>query len=250
MTGHALFNEVFLSEIRVGTSDVIGGLNNGWAVANSTLAFERAGLGAGGGGAEGGAFPGAIAGQLGNRAGDHVSAKKRRSTPTANGAASAVGPAAGIKMYVDLAKGNGSINRPSIRQDLMRLHTLHEIGRMGNLRAKAAKAAGQDVPGFGNMAKLSMSEIVRQTRDVGLAILGAQGTLHSYESEGWAAIDEATGNPFIRVVTEAALFAQGPPIYGGTDQIQKNILGERVLGLPKEPNQDKVTPFKDLPKNA
>lgn len=250
MTGHALFNEVFLSEIRVSTSDVVGGLNNGWAVANSTLAFERAGLGAGGGGAEGGAFPGAIAGQLGNRAGDHVSSKKRRATPTANGSSAQIGPAAGIKLYVDLAKGNGSIERPNIRQDLMRLHTLHEIGRMGNLRAKAAKAAGQEVPGFGNIAKLSMSEIVRQTRDVGLGILGASGTLHSYDAEGWGAIDEATGNPFIRLVTEAALFAQGPPIYGGTDQIQKNILGERVLGLPKEPNQDKVTAFKDLPKNA
>ena len=74
MTGRALFNEVFLTEARVGGDAIIGGLNNGWAVANTTLAFERAGLGAGGGSARGSsaAVPGSIAGDLGKRAGDLV----------------------------------------------------------------------------------------------------------------------------------------------------------------------------------
>ncbi len=54
MTGHAMFNEVFLADARVHDDALIGGLNNGWAVANTTLAFERAGLGAGGGSAAGG----------------------------------------------------------------------------------------------------------------------------------------------------------------------------------------------------
>jgi hypothetical protein len=56
--------------------------------------------------------------------------------------------------------------------------------------------------------------------------------------------------PGLAQVTESALFAQGPPIYGGTDQVQRNIIGERVLGLPKEPGPAKETPFKDLPKNG
>src|SRR5207253_3247820 len=73
MTGRSLFNEVFLTDARVGDDAIIGGLNKGWAVANTTLAFERAGLGAGGGSAgTGPAPPGTVAGDLDRRARDLV----------------------------------------------------------------------------------------------------------------------------------------------------------------------------------
>ena len=132
----------------------------------------------------------------------------------------------------------------------MKLYTLNEIGRINGLRVKAEKEAGRDIPGMGNISKLSMSEIMRLTRDLGLQIVGAAGMLHAYNGEDRKTLDEATGNPFLGMVTEMALFAQAPPIYGGTDQVQRNIIGERVLGLPKEPNDDKVRPFSELPKNA
>src|SRR5205823_10241274 len=71
MTGRSLFNEVFMTEARVPDDAVIGGVNKGWAVANTTLAFEPAGLGAGGGSAGGGAaVRGTGAGNLDKRAGD------------------------------------------------------------------------------------------------------------------------------------------------------------------------------------
>jgi alkylation response protein AidB-like acyl-CoA dehydrogenase len=101
-----------------------------------------------------------------------------------------------------------------------------------------------------NLAKLAMSDMMRLTRDLGLRIVGAAGMLHAYDSKDNAALEKATGNPFLPMVTGTALWAQAPPIYGGTDQIQKNIIGERVLGLPKEPNNDKTMPFSELPKNA
>ena len=55
-----------------------------------------------------------------------------------------------------------------IRQDLARLYTLGEIGRFNGLRVKAVKEQGGDIPGMPNVAKLSMSQIVRLTRDLGL----------------------------------------------------------------------------------
>ena len=248
MTGHALFNEVFMEEAVVPEGAVVGGLNNGWAVANTTLMNERAGLGSGGGHAAGGAAtPGTVVNDLVRRAGDFV--------PTEGGRRKRGGGGGGMfggsyNLLVDLAKGNGKINDPRIRQDLMKLHTLNELGRMHSMRAKAAKAIGQDVPGLPNISKLSMSEIVRQQRDLGLRILGPLGMLHGYTPDQQAALNEATGNPFTGMITGIALFAQAPPIYGGTDQVQKNIIGERVLGLPKEPNNDKTAAFRDLPKNA
>ena len=152
-------------------------------------------------------------------------------------------------MLTELAKASGAIDDSTVRQDLMRLHTLQEIGRMNTLRLKALKAKGEDIPGFGNIGKLSMSDMMRLQRDLGLRIIGASGMLHAYGTDGREALNEATGQPFNGVVTEMALFAQAPPIYGGTDQVQRNIIGERVLGLPKDPGFDRATPFRQRPKH-
>ena len=89
-------------------------------------------------------------------------------------------------MLIELAKANGKIDDPLIRQDLMRLHILNEIARQTNQRAKALRAVGKEIPGMGNMAKLAMSHILRLSRDVGLRIVGPYGTLHSYTDVGRA----------------------------------------------------------------
>jgi alkylation response protein AidB-like acyl-CoA dehydrogenase len=246
MTGHAMFNEVFMSDARVADAAIIGGKNNGWAVANSTLMHERAGLGAGGGGGGGfGAIPGTVAQHLERRAGDFVAARAEGRPKRREGARAST-----AQLLIGMAQNNGRITDPIIRQGLAKLHTLGEIGRYNAERVKAAKAAGREIPGMGNIAKLSMSDIVRTQRDLGLQIVGPYGTLHAYDDESKKLLDAATGNPFLAAVTTTALYAQAPPIYGGTDQIQRNIIGERVLGLPKEPNNDKTMPFSELPKNA
>ncbi len=241
LTGNALFNEVFLSEAKVRADAVVGEVNGGWAVANTTLAHERAGLGAGGGPVASAALPGQVAGHLGRRAGDVVGAPPARQL--------ARGPRT-VTLLADTARRRRRHDDPLVRQGLARLHILSELGRLNAERLKAARARGRDIPGMANIAKLAMSEIVREQRDLGLEVLGPYGTLHAYDAAGQGQLEELTGDRSMAAITSAALYAQAPSIYGGTDQIQRNILAERVLGLPKEPRSDVEVPFSSLPKNA
>jgi len=248
MTGHALFSEVFFSDAHVGKEAIINGLNNGWAAANTTLMFERNSLGAGGGGGANFAPAGQKSGQLGRRVGDFApktDASAQRRAPA--------GPRqrmSGATMFIGLAKGNGSWENPVIRQKLAHLHIIGEIGRLNTERHKAVRSSGGDIPGIANISKLLMSEIVRLSRDLGLQIVGAQGLLAAQTPDEQKVIDDATGNPFLAGITGTALMAQAPPIYGGTDQIQMNVIGERVLGLPKEPRTDNLLPFNEIPRNG
>jgi alkylation response protein AidB-like acyl-CoA dehydrogenase len=228
MTGRALFSEVFFDEARVSNDAIIGGLNEGWKVANTTLAFERAGLGGGGSGAGGGAFPGKKGGVLEARAGDLV---------TGVGRGRAVQPSVfggSFQVLRGIADKLGRVDDPVVRQRLAELYVLNELGRITSLRAKALRAAGGAIGGEGNLAKLLMSRIIRLARDLGPAILGPEGMLTGEQTTGGGTVQEMT------------LFSPGPSIYGGTDEIQKNIIGERVLGLPKEPGPPKDTPFREL----
>jgi len=249
LTGHAMFNETFMTDARVPVDRLIGGLNRGWAVANTTLGYERAGLGTGGGSRGTIVMPGAIAGNLEERVGDFVPTTGDR-PKRENAATAGDHPARRDDLLTGLARGNGTIADPLIRQDLVRLYTLNELGRLNSERLKSTRVAGGDIPGMANISKLSMSAVMRLTRDLGLRIVGAQGMLHAYESKDQATLNQATGNPFLPGVTGTALYAQAPSIYGGTDQIQRNIIGERVLGLPKEPGNDKDQPFSQLLKNS
>jgi alkylation response protein AidB-like acyl-CoA dehydrogenase len=226
MTGRALFNEVFLTSARVNEDALIGGLGNGWAVGNTTLMFERAGLGAGGGGAGSAAQPGTVMGHLPKRAGDFVGGGDSAFGEGLSGAS-----APGL---IALAKKMGVIDDPVLRQDLMRLHTMVELARYSNLRLKAARAAGQDIGGLPNISKLAMSNMIRLVRDLGPRILGPGGMLMGRDAPAGGRIAETT------------LFAPAVSIYGGSDQVQRNIIGERVLGLPAEPRTDKTLPFDQL----
>jgi alkylation response protein AidB-like acyl-CoA dehydrogenase len=228
MTGRSLFSEVFFDNARVGNDAIVGDLNGGWIVANTTLANERAGLGSGGSGAGGAAFPGKKARILQLRVGDLVERAAR---------GGAVQPSAfgkGFEFLRGLTEKLGRGDDPLVRQRLAELYTLTELGRITALRVKAATRAGKGPGPEANTAKLLMSRITRLVRDLGPAVLGPEAMLTGADTTGGGVVQEMT------------LFAPAPSIYGGTDEIQKNIIGERVLGLPKEPGPDKSTPFREL----
>ena len=248
MTGSTMFSEVFFTDASVPDADRIGEVNDGWSVANTTLMFERSGMGAGSDGPPRGliARPGTVAGDLGKRAGDFV--KPRSTSPkTERPARERSSPAS---LYIDLAQKLGKDRDPVIRQRLVDAHILGELRRFNTERHKAVRAAGGDIPGLANFSKLLMAHILRLNRDLGMQLLGARGMLHAYDNDGRASLDGAPGGAAAHVVTAQALSAQALPIFGGTDQIQRNIIGERALGLPKEPGDLSGVPFNELPKNG
>ena len=247
MTGGSMFCEVFFTDATVGDDARIGDVNNGWTVANTTLFHERSGMGAGGerGQRLGGPRPGTIADDLGKRAGDFVRPRTERPAGV-----EPQQPASPAKLYFDLARANGKDREPAIRQKLMQSYILSEVQRLNTQRHKAVRAQGGDIPGLPNFSKLLTAHILRHNRDLGLELLGPRGMLHGYDDEQRATLKDVSGGSSAHVLTASALQAQALPIFGGTDQIQRNIIGERVLGLPKEPGDLSRTPWSELPKNG
>ena len=227
MTGRAMSNEVFIDDARVPHADVIGEVNGGWRVANTTLMVERTSIGGNAVVAPSAALPGTIAAHLDRPAGSF------EGEPGALGGGM-VGPGR-VRELIELAGELGRLDDPAVRQDLMRLRSLVSITDWHVQRMKAGDAT---TGGEGNLAKLRNSDITRLARDLGCRILGAHATLTGPSSVSAGAVQELT------------LFSPAPSIYGGSDQVQRNIIGERVLGLAKEPGPPKETPFRALLANT
>ena len=137
-------------------------------------------------------------------------------------------------LLVELARDAGRLDDPYIRQQIARVDAWATVNRWNTQRSKAASDRAESATLLA-LGKIAMSRILHETARVETEIVGAEAMLTGPD------------NPVGDAVTFRTLNAYFTSIGGGTDQIQRNIVGERVLGLPKEPEPYRNTPFRDLP---
>ena len=226
MNGYASFNEVFFNDARVHAANAIGEIGNGWTVALATLAHER-------------------------RSFDAIQARGR--SPKGQGRAidenraeiaELMEPykwypqrAGRVDLIVERAKATGRNADPVVRQAIASLLSLARSAEWTGRRAKAARVLGRPPGPEGSLGKLYASEIARAAAHVHTLISGSDAMLAG--SDG----------PLDGIIAEILLSVPAVSIAGGTDEIQRNIVSERVLGMPKDPLVDAARAFRDVPKN-
>jgi alkylation response protein AidB-like acyl-CoA dehydrogenase len=132
---------------------------------------------------------------------------------------------------IELAREHGVLDDPAVRYPLAKVLAMRELNKLNNARAKASASQGTS-SSIMSLGKLAMSKILHTEAAMKTQIIGAQALLAGPE------------NPEADDVNFLTLNAFFTSIGGGTDQIQRNIIGERVLGLPKEPEADRDIPFR------
>ena len=135
---------------------------------------------------------------------------------------------------IGMARAAGRLTDRYIRQEIARIDGYAAVNRWNTMRAKATGDRNEAAT-LMSLGKVAMSRILHETARVQTEIVGAESMLAGPD------------NPVGDAVTFRTLNAYFTSIGGGTDQIQRNIVGERVLGLPKEPDPYKDSPFRDLP---
>ena len=184
MSGAAEFYEDFIDGVRVPLFNVIGGLNNGWKVAMTTLGYERGGA----------------------ATVQHLGFERE------------------FWELAETARKYGRDTDPLVRQQLAWAYTGVQVMRFSGLRTLAQVAEGRPPGPEASVAKLAWSEYHKRLGEIAIGIVGTDALIRpdgpGYPTTSWQ-------NVF--------LSSRAGTIYSGTSEIQRNIVGERALGLPKEP---------------
>jgi alkylation response protein AidB-like acyl-CoA dehydrogenase len=208
ITGEAEFNEVFLDDVRIPDDQRLGDIGAGWRVAQTTLMNERVAIGGG-------------------------------ATPREAGA---------IGVLCETWRTRPEIRSAAAHDELLQLWVATEAARLTANRFRQQLAAGAPGP-EGSAAKYAFATLNQAVTSFELELLGADGlTYDDWSTQTWAT-ERPTIVDFVgRAAGYRYLRARGNSIEGGTTEILRNIIAERVLGLPGELRVDKDVAWKDLPK--
>jgi alkylation response protein AidB-like acyl-CoA dehydrogenase len=226
MNGHASFNQVFLTDAEVLPEHLVLDVGRGWAVATTTLMHERRE-------ADGVRNWGKASVGVGR-----IYDEERAENATVMEPYKWYPQRAGrVDLVIERAKAAGVFGDPVVRQEIAKLLTLAKSAEWTARRARAAQMQGKPQGPEGSLGKLASSHVARAAARVHTLIAGADAML--------TGDDGAMGG----VIAEILVSVPAGSIAGGTDEIQRNIISERVLGMPKEPRSDNDRPFRDVPKN-
>jgi alkylation response protein AidB-like acyl-CoA dehydrogenase len=193
------FNEVFFTDARTKRENIVGGVNEGWRVANQLLAYER---------------------------GDDATTVSLRMKGLED-------------RLVAIARQQGKLHDPVIRQELAWVHSKVEILRFLGLRTLTQVLSNGVLGPESSINKLLWSELSQKMTELGVKLFGAHATTPDGEPPLSTIFPEAAGDPLSSLAMVDHFYGARPAsIYSGSNEIQRNIVGERVLGLPKEPRAD------------
>lgn len=223
MNYHSSFNEVFMTDARIPRDWVVGEVDQGWAAALATLAHERR------------------FGTIGRTRlegideGLALDEARHEAAETAKVYSWYPQRAGRPDLAVPHARQADAAADPIARQELARLLAMQRVSEWTAERAKTARALGRPPGPEGSIGKLALTRMARQAAKVHGLLAGASGLL--------AGDDPAS--PFGGVIAEVLISVPAQSIAGGTDEIQRNILGEKALGLPREPDVTKGLPYRE-----
>ena len=226
MNGHASFNQVFFTDATIAPENLLGKPGDGWKIAMTTLAHERRGADALRRWGRDSGLAGPIYDE--ERAEIATVIEPYKWYPQRAGR---------VDLAMPRASDTGRIQDPALRQDLARLLMLSQAAEWTAQRARAAQEQGKPQGPEGSLGKLASSRVARAASLVHTGISGADSMLSGADS------------PLDGVIAEILVSVPATSIAGGTDEIQRNIISERVLGMEREPRMD-GGPFRDVPKNA
>ena len=226
MNGHASFNQVFLTDAEVLPEHLVLDVGRGWAVATTTLMHERRE-------ADGVRVWGQASVGVGR-----IYDEERAENATVMEPYKWYPQRAGrVDLVIERAKAVGVNGDPVVRQEIAKLLTLSKSAEWTARRARAAQMQGRPQGPEGSLGKLASSHVARAAARVHTLISGADAMLSGEDG------------PMNGLIAEILVSVPAGSIAGGTDEIQRNIISERVLEMPKEPRTDNDRPFRDVPKN-